>query len=250
VSIQDYTRLLRFVTSGRVKKGGAMLTFYGHAGFGIDDGNHSILIDPWFKGNPVVTDIPTGLKPDLILATHGHYDHLGESAEISKQSGATLVSTPEVCDICEKQGAKVERIHYGGTLTFPFAAVTAVPAWHSSSVRIDGERVYSGNPLGLVITWGDKAFYHAGDTCLFGDMALIADRFMLDYAILPIGGRTTMGPEDAVKAVQLLRPRFVIPMHYDTWERQRQDAEAFKREVERRTPSRCVIMKPGSVHHD
>jgi len=227
-----------------------IITFYGHANFGIEYGKHHILVDPWFKDNPMAGNIPAGLKPDLILATHAHYDHLGDALEIAKESGAILISTPEVCHFGEKENVKVDPIHYGGTLTFEFASITTVPAWHSSSVRRGGERVYAGNPCGFVIGFGGKTIYHAGDTCLFGDMALIAERFVLDYALLPIGGRSTMGPEDAVRAVRLLLPRIVIPMHYDTWERQKQDAEGFRKEVESRTISKCLIMKPGDTHQD
>jgi L-ascorbate metabolism protein UlaG (beta-lactamase superfamily) len=227
-----------------------MITYYSHACFGLGDGKHNILIDPWFKENPMAKKIPAGLNPDLILVTHGHHDHLGDSVEIAKESGATIISTPEVCHYCEKLGVKVDRIHYGGTLKFDFAGITAVPAWHSSSITIGGDRVYAGNPCGFVVRLGGKTIYHSGDTCLFGDMALIAERFLLDYALLPIGDRVTMGPEDALRAVLLLRPRTVIPMHYDTWDRIAQDVEAFRKEIESRTISRCVVMKPGTTHQD
>jgi L-ascorbate metabolism protein UlaG (beta-lactamase superfamily) len=227
-----------------------IITYYGHACFGLEDGKYCILIDPWLKENPLVTHVPDGLSPNLILVTHGHPDHLGDTVEIAKQSGATIISTPEVCYYCAKQGVKIDLVHYGGTLTFDFATVTVVPAWHSSSISVGEDRVYAGNPCGFVIRLGGKAIYHAGDTCLFGDMRLIADRFVLDYALLPIGDRFTMGPEDALKAVELLRPRVVIPMHYDTFDYIVQDVEAFRSAVERRTISRCLIMKPGMTHQD
>jgi L-ascorbate metabolism protein UlaG (beta-lactamase superfamily) len=223
------------------------ITFYGHACFSIDDGRSNVLIDPWFKGNPMAGDIPDGLKPSLILATHGHHDHLGDAAEIASAAGATIVSTPEVCHHCAKSGATVAPVHYGGTVTFDSASVTVVPAWHTSSITVGEDRIYAGNPCGFVIRLGEKAVYHAGDTCLFGDMALIADRFALDCAMLPIGDRFTMGPEDALKAVKLLAPKVTIPMHYNTWDPIKQDADAFKQAVEKDTGSTCMVMEPGET---
>ena len=225
------------------------ITFHGHACFGIEDEQNSILIDPWVTGSPMQKDIPEGLQPSLILVTHGHHDHLGDAIEIATASNAVIVSTPEVCHYCAKQGAQTERTHYGGTIDFEFAKVTAVPAWHSSSITVEGERVYAGNPCGFVVRFAGFTLYHAGDTCLFGDMALIAERFVLDYALLPIGDRVTMGPEDALRAVKLLRPRIIIPMHYNTWDRIAQDGDAFREEVEGRTLSKCLVMAPGTTSH-
>jgi len=224
------------------------IIYHGHACFGLEDGDKSVIVDPWLKGNPMVTEAPRGLKPDLILVTHGHHDHLGDAVEIAKESGATIISTPEVCHYCAKHGVKIDPIHYGGTLTSDVADVSAVPAWHSSSITVGEERIYAGNPCGFVIRFGGKVIYHAGDTCLYGDMALIAERYMLDYALLPIGDRFTMGPEDGIRAVKMLRPRTVIPMHYDTWDRIVQDVEAFRKAVESQTNSKCLILKPGSIH--
>jgi len=223
------------------------ITFYGHACFGIAEEQNSILIDPWFTGNPLQKSIPEGLQASLILVTHGHQDHLGDAVKIGKETNAAIVSTPEVCHYCDKQGAKTEKIHFGGTIDFEFAKVTAVPAWHSSSITVEGERIYAGNPCGFVVQFSGVTFYHAGDTCLFGDMALIADRFSLDYALLPIGDRVTMGPEDALKAVRLLRPGTIIPMHYNTWNRIAQDGEAFREAVESNTQSKCLVMAPGTT---
>lgn len=226
------------------------ITYYGHACFVLEDGRCTILIDPWLKENPLVTHFPEGLAPNLILVTHGHHDHLGDAVEIATESGATIISTPEVCHYCARQGAKIDPVHYGGTLTFDFAAVSVVPAWHSSSITVGEERLYAGNPCGFVVRLGERALYHAGDTCLFGDMALIGKHFLLDYALLPIGDRFTMGPEDALRAVQLLRPRVVVPMHYNTWDSIVQDVEVFRRAAESQTISKCLVMKPGVTHQD
>ncbi|MFC1886686.1 metal-dependent hydrolase, partial [Thermodesulfobacteriota bacterium] len=221
------------------------LTFYGHACIGLDNGSNSIVVDPWFTGNPVSGTIPDDLNPSLILATHGHNDHLGDSAEIAKKSNATFVSTPEVCHFCAKEGVTVSPTHYGGTAKFDFASVTLTPAWHSSSVVVGEDRLYAGNPCGFVIRFGGKTVYHAGDTCLFGDMSLIAERFSLDCAVLPIGDKFTMGPEDALRAVKLLKAKTIVPIHYNTWDPIKQDANAFKEAVESETSATCIVMAPG-----
>lgn len=223
------------------------LTFYGHACFGLEDDRNGILIDPWFTGNPMAGSIPEGLRPSLVLATHAHHDHLGDAIEIAKASGAVFTSTPEVCHFCAKQGVNVAPAHYGGTADYGFASVTVTPAWHSSSITIGEDRIYAGNPCGFVVRFGGLTVYHAGDTCLFGDMGLIADRFELDYALLPIGDKFTMGPEDAVRAVKLLRPRVIVPMHYDTWDPIKQNTDAFRQAVESQSSSKCQVMAPGET---
>lgn len=224
------------------------IKFYGHACFSLEKDGQVVLIDPWLRENPVVSAFPEGLRPALILATHGHHDHLGDAVEISKRVGCPILAVPELVSFCAKQGATTTVGHYGGTLSFDFGTVKIVPAWHTSSVMVGDERVYAGSPCGFVIRFHGRTFYHAGDTALFGDMKLIGDATPLDYAFLPIGDLATMGIEDAVVAVELLRPRLVIPMHYNTWERIAQDPQGFKGRVEARTPTRCLILHPGEEH--
>jgi L-ascorbate metabolism protein UlaG (beta-lactamase superfamily) len=220
------------------------LFFYGHACFALEEGNAKVLIDPFFKGNPHLSTTPE-LKPSLILVTHAHYDHLGDAIEIARKTGSALIGQPELVEHCKKNGAEnIVKLHYGGTVDFDFGSVKMVPAWHTSS--IGEERLYAGNPCGYVINFFEKTYYHAGDTCLFGDMKIIAESTPIDIALLPIGGRFTMGVSDAIIAVNLLNPKIVIPMHYGTFDVHLKDPTEFKKRVESETRARCVVMEPGT----
>jgi len=222
------------------------LFFYGHACFSLEKRNARVLIDPFFKGNPHLSTVPE-LKPSLILVTHAHYDHLGDAIEIAKREGSALLGQPELMDYCKSQGAEnLVKLHYGGTVGFDFGSVKMVPAWHTSS--IGEERLYGGNPCGYIINFFDKTYYHAGDTCLFGDMMIIAESTPIDIALLPIGGRFTMGVVDAITAVNLLKPKIVIPMHYGTFDVHLKDPTEFKERAGSETEAKCVVMEPGTFY--
>ncbi|MBS3933225.1 MAG: metal-dependent hydrolase [Truepera sp.] len=216
------------------------LTFLGHSGLLLDIGQQ-VAIDPFLTGNPVATQRAEELSPAYILLTHAHGDHYGDTESIAKRTGATVVASFEVVSYLGRQGISGHAMNIGGSFTFPFGKVTYTPAWHSNSLP-DGS--YAGMPSGVVLEAEGKRLYHAGDTALFGDMALIGKK-ALDVALLPIGDNYTMGPEDALEAVRLLRPKVVIPIHYNTFELIRQDAQAFKAAVEAQTDSRVVVLKPG-----
>jgi L-ascorbate metabolism protein UlaG (beta-lactamase superfamily) len=173
--------------------------------------------------------------------THGHGDHFGDAPAIAKASGATLISNFEIASYAEKLGCKVHPLHIGGAARFDFGTVKLTIAHHGSCLP-DG--TYGGNPAGVFLDIDGKHVYHAGDTGLFYDMKLIGDR-RVDAALLPIGDNFTMGPEDALEAVKLIRPAVVIPMHYGTFDVVKQDPFAFKQKVESETRSRCVVLKPG-----
>jgi len=222
------------------------LFYYGHACFGLEEGNAKVLIDPFFKGNPHLSEMPE-LEPSHILVTHAHYDHLGDAIEIAMKAGSALVGQPELLDYCKKNGAEnLVKLHYGGIVDFDFGSVKMVPAWHTSS--IGEERLYGGNACGYVINFHGKTYYHAGDTCLFGDMRIIAESTPVDIALLPIGGRFTMGVSDAITAVNLLNPKIVIPMHYGTFDVHLKDPTGFKERVESETKANCVVMEPGTSY--
>ncbi|MDN5346514.1 MAG: hypothetical protein PWP65_78 [Clostridia bacterium] len=223
------------------------LTYFGHAAFAIIGDNASILIDPWFKGNTLAAPLPDDFKADLILVTHGHYDHLGDAIELSQKFGSPILAVSELARYCLGLGAKAMVGHFGGTFKFDFGWVKFVPAWHSSSVG-QKEFIYTGNPCGFLVHCGEKTIYHAGDTCLFSDMKLIGETAPIDVALLPIGDRVTMGMEDALRAVKLLQPKVVIPMHYNTWEAINQDPYKFKLMVEGDTPAKCIVLDPGQGH--
>lgn len=220
----------------------ATLTYYGHSTWALETKDATILMDPFFTGNPLAPVAADAVKPSFIILTHAHGDHYGDTVEIAKRTGATLISNFEIVSYCQKQGvANAHPMHLGGGYTFPFGRVKLTVAHHGSSFP-DG--TYGGNPAGLLLEIEGKRLYNAGDTALFSDMSLIGEGG-LDVALLPIGDNFTMGPEDAAIAAKFLRARTVIPEHYNTWPVINQDPEAFKRRVEAATDARVAIVKPG-----
>lgn len=173
--------------------------------------------------------------------THAHGDHFGDSVALSKKGGV-VVSTFEIATYAEKHGAKSVPMNIGGTYRFAGGFIKWFPAWHSSSFP-DG--TYGGMPMGVVVELAGKRIYHAGDTALFSDMALIGE-LNLDLALLPIGDHFTMGPEDALRALDLLKPKRVVPIHYNTFPPIEQDGEAFAQKA-REKGVEGHALKPGGV---
>lgn len=220
------------------------VTYYGHSCLSFAGKDSLLLVDPYLRDNPQVETFPEHLAPTMIFVTHGHWDHLGDAVEISKAHQAPIVTTPEVADYCAQQGASTLPMNLGGRMQTDFGSVKMVPAWHTSSVG-KTDRVSRGMASGFVIHLDGFVIYHAGDTALFGDMALIGEEAPIDLACLPIGDRFTMGVEDAAKAVRLLGARRVVPIHYNTWPMIAQDPKQFKDAVG--DVAECVIMPPGST---
>ena len=175
------------------------------------------MIDPFIAGNPVARATEEHKKADFILVSHGHADHLGDAIKLAKESGATVISNFEICTHCDSQGvAKTHPLHIGGGNEFPFGSVKLTIAHHGSTL---GDKLeYGGNPAGFIIRTDGKVIYHSGDTGLFLDMKLIGELDRIDLALLPIGGNFTMDIPDAIKAVEFLKPKKVIPMHYNTFD--------------------------------
>ncbi len=222
----------------------ATLTYYGHSTWGVETSGLTILIDPFFTGNPQSPVAAGDVHPSFIILTHAHGDHYGDTVDIVKRTGATVISNFEIVTYCQKQGvANAHPLHIGGGYGFSFGRVKLTVAHHGSSFP-DG--TYGGDPAGVLLDIEGKRIYHAGDTALFSDMSLIGAGG-LDVALLPIGDNFTMGPEDAATAAKFLRARTVIPMHYNTWPVITQDPEAFKRRVETSTDSRVAILRPGET---
>ena len=222
------------------------ITFLGHAACLIEEGGKRVVIDPFLTGNPKAAMQAADLQVDAVLVTHGHGDHLGDSVEIAKKSDAMLVGIHELAIYCQGKGApKTHGMNIGGAYPFEFGRVKMVPALHSSAVMEKGQFIYMGEPCGYILQMGEFTIYHAGDTGLFGDMALIGEQFDIDVAILPIGNNYVMGPGDALRAVQYLMPKQVIPIHYNTFPVIEQDAEEFKRRVEDISDTECVVLNPG-----
>jgi len=218
------------------------ITYYGHAAFLMKANDTKILIDPFLKGNPLSPVAPDDVGADYILVTHGHGDHVGDTVEIAERTGALAVSNAEICGWLREKGVRTHALHIGGGHTFPFGYVKMTQAVHGSSLP-DGS--YGGNPGGFCLNMNDGSrYYFAGDTGLFGDMRLIGEGG-LDAAVIPIGDNYTMGPKDALKAVQFLHPKVVIPIHYDTFDIIQQDAGAWKARVEAETDANVLVMQPG-----
>lgn len=218
------------------------IRYFGQSCFELFDGRYRILFDPYLSKNPAKAAQPSDLHPDFILVSHGHADHVGDAILLSNDNDAPIVTTPEVGHFLEKGGCrKTELLHIGGKIAFPFGSVKATQALHGC-----GE-VSGGIACGFLVKFGEKTFYFAGDTGLFGDMQLLGQYNKIDCAFLPIGDRFTMGPEDAEIAAGFLKAAYVIPMHYNGNAKTMQNPETFKRQVESSTDSRVIVMIPGET---
>lgn len=222
------------------------LTWYGHSTFGLKADGNEVVIDPFFTGNPVCPVGPDDVSPNTILITHAHNDHIGDTVAIAERTGATVITQVELARVLGGKGVKnIIGANFGGTVKFQGGSVKLVPAWHSSTYQDDdGSVVAPGIPAGLMVRFGGATIYFAGDTCLFGDMALIGEEG-LDLAVLPIGDHYTMGPGDAVRAAKLLNAKAVTPCHYNTQPMLEQDGQAWLNAVEAATSSRGILLQPG-----
>ncbi|HYY73525.1 MAG TPA: metal-dependent hydrolase [Solirubrobacterales bacterium] len=230
------------------------IRFIGHACFVLSDGSATVVVDPFFApNNPAATVTADEVEATHILVTHGHADHIADAVGLGKRTGAHCLSLVEVANWLDAQGvAEVSDPNLGGTVEFDWGWVKLVQAFHTNTIPGSPDAPFSaesgvviGPPSGLVVKIGGKTVYHLGDTCLFGDLKLIAERTPIDVALIPIGGHYTMDRHDAVVAAELIGAATVIPMHYNTFPPIETDAEQFKADVESRTSSKVVIMKPG-----
>ena len=233
------------------------IKFHGHSCFELSDGDTRVLVDPFLKpNNPSAVASAADVDPTHVLITHGHADHMADAVGVATRTGAECVAIVEIANWLEEQGVeKVYDPNLGGTVRFDWGWVKLVPAWHTSTIAGSAEAPFSpttgtvtGTPAGLLINLGGVTVYHAGDTCLFSDMKLIAERNPVDVALLPIGGHYTMDRSDAAYAAGLIGADTVIPMHYDTFPAIETDSGAFKEEVEAKTSSRVVLLSPGESH--
>lgn len=215
------------------------INFIGHACFMIEEGNHSLIIDPFISGNPMAKVNVDELKPTHILISHAHGDHLGDTVELAKKTKAKVYTTNELGGELRDEGVDAISGHIGGKVKTEFGSIKYFQAFHGSGLS-------GGFACGFVIDIGGKKIYHAGDTGLTKDMELLGDED-IDLAMLPIGDFYTMGPEDAVKAVKMIKPKYVIPMHYNTFPPIQQDPDAFARSVTEETKTKAIVLKPGDV---
>jgi L-ascorbate metabolism protein UlaG (beta-lactamase superfamily) len=220
-------------------------TFLGHAAGYLETGSDKFIFDPFLTGNPKASVQAAQVNPTYILLTHGHADHVGDSVAISKRTGAPIITTFELANWLEAQGAKTVAMNHGGWCKFLFGRVRFTIAFHSSSVLEDGGRpLYLGEPAGVVVETEGKTIYHAGDTALFSDMRLIGEEALIDLALLPIGEHFTMGPKDAARAVEFLGAKRVVPIHYGTFPPLVGDPQEFSR-LTKAKGAEVHVLEPG-----
>jgi L-ascorbate metabolism protein UlaG (beta-lactamase superfamily) len=220
------------------------ITWLGHNAWSIETAGKSILLDPFLNDSPTSPVKAENVNADFILLSHGHGDHLGDTAAIAKRTGATVITNFEVGEWLKRQGVagdKVIGMNPGGGCAQPFGHVKFTIAHHSSSMP-DGS--YGGVPGGFVLKLGESRVYFACDTALFLDMKLIGSGG-LDLAVLPIGDLFTMGPDDSIDAIKLLNPKRVAPCHYNTWPPIAQDAAEWANHVRSHTAAEPVVLQPG-----
>lgn len=215
--------------------------FLGHSCVYLTDGTYSLVIDPFLSGNEKAAVKPEELDVNYVLITHGHGDHVGDSIEIAKRSGATVIANFELANMCAGQGCNVHPMHIGGARKFDFGRVKLTIAHHGGGYGDDAS-IYTGPPVGFLVTMDGKTVYHPGDTGLFYDMKLIGEMNSIALAFLPIGDNFTMGIDDAVKAAEFLQAKKVVPFHYDTFPVIENDPELFASKVK---GSEVVILAPG-----
>jgi len=220
----------------------AKLKYLGHSCFTLETKGTNLIIDPFLTGNPMAGAKAEDIKADYVLVTHGHGDHFGDTIEIAKRNDATVVGPNEIAVFCANKGVKAHNMHIGGSWQFDFGRVKLTIAHHGFSAGESGLDI-GGNPCGFIITVEGKKIYHAGDTGLFMDMQIIGEEG-LDVAMLPIGDNFTMGVDDAARAVSFLKPKKVVPMHYNTFDLIKADPNDFKSKVK---GSECIVMAVGEA---
>lgn len=225
----------------------AKLTWHGHATFTLEtDSGHRVMFDPFLDDNPKSDIRAADVESlDYILCTHGHSDHFADAVELARRTGATMVGAFELVAFAQSKGVQnAHAMNVGGAHTFDFGRVKLTPACHTGTVAGDEEGRYTSTPHGFLLDLHGKRLYNAGDTALIMDMQLLRGR--VDIAMLPVGDNYTMGPDDAIRAIEMIEPRTVIPMHYDTWDVIAQDMDAFRAMVGVRAD--VVVIAPGASY--
>jgi L-ascorbate metabolism protein UlaG (beta-lactamase superfamily) len=204
------------------------ISYHGHSVVKIETKGKTILIDPFINGNGLTDLKVENEKPDVIVLTHGHNDHVGDTVELAKKNNSLVIAPNELATYLSWQDIDTHPMHIGGAYEFDFGKVKFTQAYHGSGfVTDDKEIIYMGMPAGVLLMLEGKTIFHAGDTGLFSDMKLIGERHPIDLAFLPIGDNFTMGPEDAAIAASFLKAKKVVPIHYNTFPPIKQDPQKF-----------------------
>ncbi|PFN79535.1 metal-dependent hydrolase [Bacillus sp. AFS076308] len=221
------------------------VSYHGHSVVQINTQGKNIIIDPFITGNTLTDLRAEDVKVDVIILSHGHNDHVGDTVELAKRNDALVVATDELSTFLSWQGVKTHGMHIGGSYQFEFGRIKLTQAFHGSSYATnDNQIIYCGMPAGILFMSEGKTIYHAGDTALFSDMKLIGERHPIDLAFLPIGDNYTMGPEDAAYAAELLRAKTVVPIHYNTFPPIKQDPNQF---IEMLSNKNGLVLAPGEA---
>jgi len=218
------------------------LRYFSHSAFQVTtDRGTRILIDPFLDDNPTSPVKSKEISAEYIILTHGHGDHIGDSFKIAKRCNSTFICVNELANYCAEKGFNAHNMHIGGGYNFDFGRVKFTIAHHGSKTP---DNQYTGEPSGVILSIENKNIYHTGDTGLFYDMKLIGEMTPIDCMLLPIGDNFTMGITDAVKAAELVSPKLVIPMHYNTFPVIKADPHKFKKLVEAKAIS-CKVLEFG-----
>lgn len=219
------------------------VSYHGHSVVQINIKSKTIFIDPFITGNSLTDLNVEEVKPDVIILTHGHNDHVGDTVALAKKHDALVIANHELSEYLSWQGVHTHGMHIGGSYQFDFGKVKLTQAFHGSSyVTSDKQIIYCGMPAGVLYMNEGKTIYHAGDTALFSDMKLIGERHPIDLAFLPIGDNFTMGPEDAAYAAKLLQAKTVVPIHFNTFPPIKQDPNMF---IEMLDDQNGIVLRPG-----
>jgi L-ascorbate metabolism protein UlaG (beta-lactamase superfamily) len=220
------------------------VSYHGHSVVQIETNRKKIIFDPFITGNSLTDLKADEVKIDVIILTHGHGDHLGDTVELAKKNNALVIGSAEMAAYLGFQGIeKTHGMNIGGAYEFDFGTMKMTQAFHSNGfITGDNQIIYLGMPAGVLFSAEGKTVYHAGDTALFSDMKLIGERHAIDLALLPIGDNFTMGPEDAALAAEFLRAKQVVPIHYNTFPAIKQDPQTF---LDLLKAGNGKVLKPG-----
>lgn len=231
---------------------GFSLTWLGHSTFKlVTRGAKTVLLDPWVENNPACPkELKTFDKIDVITISHGHGDHMGDAVTLGKKFKPTVICNYEIHLYLQKKGvAGTSPMNKGGTQEVDGLRFTMVHAAHSSGIEDGGQMIYGGEPCGFVITLEDGTrIYHAGDTGLIPDFALVGELYQPEIVLLPIGDLYTMGPREAAVAARLLKPKVIVPMHYGTFPALTGNPDALRAELKKQNvTAEVVALRPGDT---